>query len=205
VQECEPLEEELLLDGEAQPTYRDRPSRTECPGRGIAVLSYTNIRLSRVRGDSEIFGFQRYEASYPAFQFNVVAVWTGETEEKASSYRQVQAGLGRFAQWSRERPTVLLGDFNSNASFRSRVWPDMVPLIEALGLVSAYHQHFSEPFGGELRPTHFFRGNASAPFHIDYCFIPGQWASRIRAVQVGEYETWRAASDHMPLIVDLDL
>lgn len=205
VQECEPLDDELFLDGECQPGFRDRPSREEVPRRGIAMLSYSDVAMSRLTGESEIAGFQRYEAARGALQFNVVAVWTSAAKPASAAYRQLHAGLTRHAEWLRTRPTVVLGDFNANASFRSRTWPDLMTLTDDLGLVSAYHHHFAEPFGEETRPTHFFLGKESAPFHLDYCFVPGEWASRITEVQVGAYGEWRPWSDHAPVIVDVDV
>ncbi len=41
-------------------------------------------------------------------------------------------------------------------------------------------------------------------FHIDYCFIPRDWAKDIRGVTVGGFHDWIAESDHMPVTVDID-
>lgn len=82
----------------------------------------------------------------------------------------------------------------------------MLQLTRDLGLTSAYHSHFKdEPFGKEKRPTHFHRGKESAPFHLDYIFLPEAWTPRITNVTVGDYSTWHKVSDHAPLIVDLVL
>jgi endonuclease/exonuclease/phosphatase family metal-dependent hydrolase len=114
-------------------------------------------------------------------------------------------GLVQYADWIRERPTVILGDFNDNASFKSGGWQALLDLSMPLGLVSAYHHHFAEEFGAESKPTHFHHGKQDAPFHLDYCFVPDGWAKRIRNVQVGSHEDWHKFSDHVPLTVDLDL
>lgn len=76
---------------------------------------------------------------------------------------------------------------------------------DAFGLVSAYHHHFRESFGVETRPTHFHQGKEEAAFHLDYCFLPGEWAKSIKNVAVGVYNDWNSISDHVPLIVDLGI
>jgi endonuclease/exonuclease/phosphatase family metal-dependent hydrolase len=101
---------------------------------------------------------------------------------------------------------VLLGDLNDNASYRGTRWPDLMALLQPLGLFSAYHHFYSESPGFETRPTHFYRGDETAGFHVDYCFLPDEWRSRIKGVSVGAFSpSWKKVSDHVPLIVDLDL
>lgn len=99
-----------------------------------------------------------------------------------------------------------MGDFNASAAFTGVNWSELVELTESAGLVSAYHFHFKdEPFGKEKRPTHFHRGKESAAFHLDYIFVPRDWAIRITSVTVGDYSSRHKVSDHAPLIVDLAL
>ena len=75
---------------------------------------------------------------------------------------------------------LILGDFKDNASYRSGHWAELLALLHPLGLVSAYHEHFQEPFGAESRPTHYFKGNQGPPFHPDYCFVPKVWPDASR-------------------------
>jgi endonuclease/exonuclease/phosphatase family metal-dependent hydrolase len=76
-------------------------------------------------------------------------------------------------------------------------------------LTSAYHHWFSEPQGGETRPTHYWRDRtADGPrYHIDYVFVLDEWTSRLSAVEVGGFSPWiqHKLSDHVPLRVDIDL
>jgi hypothetical protein len=204
VQEAEPLDDVLLFAGEQQPTFRHR-AQCGLSSRGLATLSYTGIQMACVDEDAPLDGFRRYEANMDGLHFNVVAAWTWETEDK-SRYRQVHRGLQIHADWIHQRPTFLLGDLNDNASFENgRRWRDFMELIGQVGLVSAYHSYFREPFGEESRPTHHHHGYPDRPFHLDYCFLPETWASRITDIQVGRLTDWSDVSDHMPLIVDVDL
>jgi len=205
VQEVEPLDSVLLFAGEHQPTFRDRSYYPSSPRRGIAVLSYTGANIRSVDCEEPIHGFRRYEVRHGSLAFNVVGVWTAVTESRETSYQQAHHGIRRNAEWIRQRPTVILGDFNDNASFKSGNWRHLRQLMESVGLVSAYHQYFREPFGAESRATHFHGGKAAAPFHLDYCFLPSAWAKRVTRVDVGSYEHWHEVSDHVPVVVDIDV
>jgi endonuclease/exonuclease/phosphatase family metal-dependent hydrolase len=108
------------------------------------------------------------------------------------------------------QPTVVAGDFNSNT-----IWDYKRPLTQnhsglvqqltSLGLVSAYHHFFGEVQGAESRPTLYLRRDPRKPYHIDYCFIPQAWSTRLRSVEVGTDEPWARYSDHRPLVVDIDV
>jgi endonuclease/exonuclease/phosphatase family metal-dependent hydrolase len=119
-----------------------------------------------------MYSFRRYEANHGALDFQVIAVWPWATKSRETSYKQTHDGLRHHADWIRQRPTVLLGDFNDNASYKSGNWQALLDLLQPLGLASAYHEHFREPFGAETRPTYFHQGKQTSAFHLDYCFLP---------------------------------
>jgi exodeoxyribonuclease-3 len=102
---------------------------------------------------------------------------------------------------------VLAGDLNSNTIWDSRHkvinHSTVVKILADRGLVSGYHHHFGETHGEESRPTIYFRHHEDKPYHIDYIFIPREWASRLRTVEVGGFETWSKLSDHCPVVVEV--
>jgi exonuclease III len=49
----------------------------------------------------------------------------------------------------------------------------------------------------------FFYRRCDRTFHLDYIFIPREWASRLKTVEVGKCETWLKLSDHCPVVVDV--
>ncbi len=105
-------------------------------------------------------------------------------------------------------PTVMLGDFNSNAIWdgehpTDRCHSALVRKLSDLGLTSAYHSHCGEAQGKESRPTYYQYRHEDQPYHIDYCFLPTAWTGRITAVTVGSHAEWARWSDHMPVVVDL--
>jgi endonuclease/exonuclease/phosphatase family metal-dependent hydrolase len=139
----------------------------------------------------------------------LLAVWACRTGiKKAENYiGQVYQALISHPEWFDGTPVVLAGDLNSN-----KIWDpervvgnhsEVVKILAERGLVSGYHEFFGEAQGAESRPTIYFYRHADRPFHIDYIFIPREWATRIKTVDVGEYEIWSKLSDHCPVTVDI--
>lgn len=203
VPECEDLRSLLLLDGELQPSSRDwHPASVST--RGVGVLSYTGAELVAAPPlGRPIEFFVPLVATKGPETCQVAAVWTSATEDRSTTYRQAHEGLDRYRDWIKARDTVIMGDFN-NATDDRKPWRELVERIEALGLVSAYHQFFHEDFGQESRKTYFHRGKESSTRHIDYCFIPAAWAPRIKNVEVGLHGEWSELSDHVPVTVDIE-
>lgn len=205
VQEVEPFDGTEAFEGDARPTFCDRCADPAFPRRAIGVFSYTDTSLTPVDLSDPLYSFRRYEAHRGDLTFNVVAVWPWQTKSSKTAYRQAHEGLVLHERWIRQRPTVILGDFNANARFKGSNWTDLIGLLKGLGLVSAYHCHRGEAYGDERTPTHFHTGREDRPFHLDYCFIPEAWVPRLECVHVGTYAEWHEKSDHAPLIVDLRL
>src|SRR5262245_60511601 len=162
VQEVEPLDNVLLFAGDAQPTFRERICDPAFPRRAIGMFSYTDVELAPVDGSGCQYSFRRYQARRGGLSFQVVAVWTWATRSRRTSYRQAIDGVYEHGSWISQAPTVIMGDFNDNASYRSGNWSELVQRLQPLGLVSAYHEHFHESFGSESRPTHFFTGKETS-------------------------------------------
>jgi len=141
--------------------------------------------------------------------FLLFAVWTKTGQE----FRYVEAAVRAVHLYRKliaSRPTVFIGDVNSNVFWDASHPADrnhtaLVARLSELGLVSAYHSFFDEAHGAESRPTYYFQWKESRPYHLDYCFIPKAWLPNVRNVWIEPYETWKAHSDHRPLLVDLDL
>lgn len=205
IAEMERLDGALLLDGDVQPTFAHRWC---IPGarRGLGVLSYTGASIEPLDvEDDAAFGFHRMLVSRPEGILQVVAVWTSATSERSTTYRQAHEGLVRHAAWIRQRPTIMLGDFNNNATYeKGRPWADLAALCESLGLVSAYHQFSGEEPGRESQATYFHHRKVTSPWHVDYCFVPSTSVSSLN-VSVGRPEEWLGHSDHVALVVDIDL
>ncbi len=142
--------------------------------------------------------------------FTLVAVWT--TNDKALPYvRSLSTAIDRYAHLlGQGMPVVVMGDFNSNA-----IWDkqhpkhlnhsSMVERLDKFGLVSAHHYHGSLRHGEESESTFYLHRKQEKGFHIEYCFLPKDWAEAISAVRVERFEELASSSDHRPLVVGVTL
>ncbi len=127
-------------------------------------------------------------------------------EQSPSYVKYIDRALAAYGEFLKVKNAILVGDLNSSPVFdgsgSNRPHSQLVNrLSEEFGLVSAYHcVHTDQP---EL-PTYYHNRKQDKPFHIDYCFIPRDWAKDIRGVTVGGFHDWIAESDHMPVTVDID-
>lgn len=105
-----------------------------------------------------------------------------------------------------QRRSIVMGDFNNNLIWDTPGRPEhqaVVELFAELGYQSVYPAHTGEPQGLELSPTLFWYRHPARPYHVDYCYVPGEWLSRVR-LEIGAPDDWLDKSDHMPLTLDLD-
>lgn len=211
-----PLQPTLLVVQECECPSKLRLPR-DCPppddflwhgenlDKGVGIFAYGNLRLTlderydpafrhcipvRVSGDLEL---------------HLLGVWAMGHKQKARSYvGQVYYGVHHYADFLRERDAVVLGDFNSNAIWdRERKISNHSALVQTLGeagLVSVYHTHFDDAPGREQQPTYYHHRSAHQGYHLDYCFVPQPWLSRLQTVTVSPFAPWCTVSDHTPLI-----
>lgn len=174
--------------------------------KGLGVWSpRRTLHLEPVRDPSGEWRWLMQVAVTGLAEFHVLAVW-------AFNHRQVdKTPLARALDLHRDfigaSPTIVLGDFNNNAIWdrpgQSR-HADTVACLDELGMSSAYHVFYGEAHGEESRPTYWRYRHRDKPYHIDYCYVPSEWNTQVRRVDVGTWESWSTASDHAPLIVEFD-
>jgi endonuclease/exonuclease/phosphatase family metal-dependent hydrolase len=117
--------------------------------------------------------------------------------------RVLHAALAHYDAFIREAPTVMIGDFNSNAIWdkrhNERSHSLLVEKLAGLGLHSVYHVLEAEGHGSETIPTWYMYRHHDKGYHLDYAFAPMQMIADAR-VEIGAPEQWLGASDHMPLV-----
>lgn len=205
VQELTRRDTQSELAGDPQPSFRDHDELSNQWERGLGLFSFTGLEIEPVDGEDHSPSFRRYRARLGGLEFQIVGLWTSFRKEHADTYKQAIQGAFNYSDWLLAAPTVVFGDFNDNASYRTTNWPELLEVFTPVGLVSAYHTWTGEKFGHETNPTHFHHKAPTSPWHVDYCFIPEAWAHRLTSVQAGSHKEWGKLSDHMPLIVDVDL
>jgi exodeoxyribonuclease-3 len=177
------------------------------PTKGLAVFAAGPWRVHRAPAPR---GLPRYalpvQVSGPE-SFLLLAVWA-MPHPTIPYVRGMHRAVRACRSLMQAQPTVLLGDFNSNAIWdgehpADRSHSALVRYLGEMGLVSAYHSRYAEAQGRETRPTFFLYRHQRRPYHIDYCFLPTDWLGRIRDVTVGDHRAWATKSDHMPLTVDV--
>ncbi len=171
---------------------------------GIQVRSSGDYRLKRLKAANLPNCVVPIRVSGPV-RFNLLAVWTWP----APSYlRAFTDALAAYSSLLQAGPTVVAGDFNGNPAFdkpRARIkrWSAAFAELQNAGLVSAYHYVNGAAFGRERHATHHFLRKPERPFHIDFCFIPGEWANGKLSARVVAGPEWSRLSDHFPLLVNI--
>jgi len=186
------------------------------PHKGLAVLGFRGTRLHLSSDhDPGLEFIAPVRVDGPA-SFGLLAVWAQNAS--AGLIRKDLPGplnlaLARYRAMLTAGPAVVAGDFNNNVVWDKPGWAmnhaGTVAALESCDLVSAYHAARGEAQGAERTPTHYWRDRKKdgPTYHIDYIFLPRDWAARLREMRVGRFAKWCGAglSDHVPLVVDVAL
>lgn len=201
----------VVLQEVAQPTPRVNGPVVDWRGtsarKGVAIVSCTpGYALTPVDASPDVAPRTAAAVAHAREPFLLVNLWAHPRPSYADdaiatirAWRALAPGL----------PLVVAGDFNVElrAPFATAQHRRLGQCLhDECGLVSAYHAHHGLPYGadGEV-PTYRHLRNARRTWHIDYCFLPAAWASRIRSVDVVDGRAWRTRSDHSPVVVDVDV
>jgi len=174
--------------------------------RGIAVCAHKDYHLEAVDLGAPLRSVLPVRV-IGEIEFNLLAVWSRPEKTSYRNYvQEILGGLEIHREFLKSGPSVVAGDFNSNARWNKDAGKiNHASLMEVLendfGLVSAYHTKFELEHGEELEPTFHMYRHADKGFHIDYYFVPNSW--QIATVEIGELSDWKANSDHCPLIINV--
>jgi exodeoxyribonuclease-3 len=179
--------------------------------KGLAIFSYGDYRFKVLEGHNEnLKMIIPIQVSGGHFNFNLFLIWAYNPDDIEGRYiTQVWKAINYYEELLTDRPTMFIGDFNSNTIWdykkhRLGTHSAVVKLLEDKGIFSTYHTHHKQTQGAEGHPTFYMYRHKDKPYHIDYCFVSRDMLEKLKSVDIGEYDYWSKYSDHVPLIVTFD-
>jgi exodeoxyribonuclease III len=178
--------------------------------KGLGIFSYSGYRFKLHKNHNpELKLIAPVKVSNGEIQFMLFAIWANNPTDKDGQYiTQVWKALTHYKRNIQKKQTILIGDFNSNTIWakprREGNHSTVVKVLEKKGIQSVYHRHFMIEQGKEIHPTHYLYRHRNRPYHLDYCFASGDILNNLRSVEVGDFESWKEYSDHVPIIIHFD-
>ncbi|HSU29373.1 MAG TPA: endonuclease/exonuclease/phosphatase family protein [Chitinophagaceae bacterium] len=175
--------------------------------KGLGIFSYSKYKLSTpIRHNKKLRTIVPISVTHGRSTLTLFAIWANNPDDPDGQYvEQVWKALHHYDHLLTHKRTVLVGDFNSNTiwdrKYREGNHSTVVKRLEEKGIYSSYHLHHKQTQGKEKHPTLYMYRHKDKPYHIDYCFVSKDLASKINSVEVGACEFWTRLSDHVPLIV----
>jgi len=175
--------------------------------KGLGIFSYSDFSLKLHRSHNEALQLiVPLRISRGSFQFILYAIWAHNPGDPDGQYiTQVWKALKHYNRYISKKNTILMGDFNSNTIWdkprREGNHSTVVERLMAKNIFSAYHTHFSSEQGKEADATFYLYKNKEKPYHLDYCFASMDFIERLANVEIGDFESWRKYSDHVPVMV----
>lgn len=179
------------------------------PNKGLAILSYCDLTLELLDvHNPSLQTILPIRASCGKIQLTIFATWANNPNDPDGQYvEQTWKALSHYHQLIKPKNTILLGDFNSNTIWdrksREGNHSTLVKKLAEKNIHSAYHLHFKQEQGKEKHPTLYLYRHKNKPYHIDYCFLSGDLAAKLKSVKVGRHKFWTQYSDHVPVMVEL--
>ncbi len=182
----------------------------ENKNKGLGIFSYGSYRLKLRRNhNSNLKMIVPVAVNNGTLAFTLYAIWANNPQDPDGQYvEQVWKAVNHYKKHL-GRSSMLIGDFNSNTiwdrKYRTGNHSHVVQLLEKKGIKSCYHLHHVQEQGKEMHPTFYLYKHIDKPYHLDYCFVSRDMAEKISAVEIGDHAYWSRYSDHVPVIVTLDV
>ncbi|SMO52615.1 endonuclease/exonuclease/phosphatase family protein [Solitalea koreensis] len=178
----------------------------ENKNKGLGIFAKQNIHIEPLNwenGNTKYFIPCRINN-----EFNLLAAWCHGANSPTFGYIGQLWKYLQLNKFNLEK-SIIAGDFNSNVIWDKwdRWWnhSDVVRELEELNISSVYHSKYNEQPGCEQNPTFFLQRNLSKPYHIDYFFASSEFHTRILQFEIGTANKWLGISDHMPILMVVDM
>lgn len=175
--------------------------------KGLGIFSYSDYRFKLLdTHNPKLQMFIPIAVTNVYFDFTLYAVWANNPNDPDGQYiTQVWKAIHHYDKSLTNRKTILIGDFNSNTIWdrprREGNHTAVVEHLEKKGIYSVYHRYFKQVQGKEEHPTLYMYRHKDKPYHIDYCFASEDITNKLKSVEIGDYDSWKQYSDHVPVIV----
>jgi endonuclease/exonuclease/phosphatase family metal-dependent hydrolase len=179
-------------------------------GHGVIWKKHLSVRRLTSQSNSELHEewVVPFEISGP-INFTFVAIWAQSKSGLRGYVKQIRTAFDAHPEWFQRGDLVVAGDFNSGHRWNAKLAPfnheSLVRFLDGHGLMSAYHSQLESPSNSAEAPTLHWRNKKSAPYHVDYIFIPKTWESQGIDVRLGCHSDWKMLSDHCPLTLALEV
>lgn len=208
VQECEHPDKLIFANAHEKPKHVLWIGTNR--SKGLGIFSYSGLKIKLLKTyNTGLRLIAPIKISNGQNSITLFAIWAHNPEDKDGRYiTQVWKALKHYKRSIKGSKTILAGDFNSNTVWdrphRDGNHSDVVKKLEDKNIYSVYHKYFSQQQGKETHPTHYLYRHQQRAYHLDYCFVSGDLLDNLISVEIGDYETWRLYSDHVPVIVSLN-
>ncbi|BBK77769.1 endonuclease/exonuclease/phosphatase family protein [Clostridium butyricum] len=197
IQECE---NPLTSDDNSYKEFAQNYMWVGYKNKGLGIFGNQNIKLTNNNWDT--YGLEWFISCTVNDNFTLLGLWgSGNYIEDIYVYLKIHQ-----RQLEGLEKVVVCGDFNSNSIWdkkhKRRTHSAVVEDLEKLNLYSCYHLKNDEVQGSETKPTFYLYRKSNKGYHIDYCFCSKE---HLKDLQIGEFSKWIKLSDHMPLVVDVDI
>jgi exodeoxyribonuclease-3 len=206
----------LLARGELKGLSGDPVWIGRNPHKGLAIFAFNGYAVRLLEGFHATLRYIAPVRVTGPSECNLLAAWAQNAS--AGMTRKLQSGplrraLTKYKSFLHGQPAIVAGDLNNNVIWHRPGWRmnhgTAVAILESYGLVSAYHALRGEAQGRESAPTLYWRDRSKdgPTYHIDYVFLPERWLRHVREFTIGSFEDWCGSglSDHVPVVVDIDL
>jgi len=179
--------------------------------KGLGIFAYGQLKLTVLEQYNPEFRMViPIAVTGGKLDFTLYAIWAYNPLDRDGHYiTQVWKAINYYDHLLLNKRTMLVGDFNSNTIWdkprREGNHSTVVGNLELKGIHSVYHKHFNQIQGKELHPTLYMYRHKEKPYHIDYCFVSEDILEKLISVEIGEYDSWKLHSDHVPLVATFDI
>ncbi|CAN5383978.1 hypothetical protein BH20BAC1_BH20BAC1_23730 [soil metagenome] len=152
--ECE--HPDKLLFTTDLPKPKDTPWFGKNQHKGLAILSYGDYRFKVLENHNDNFKMIiPIAVTEGHFDFNLFLIWAYNPDDTEGRYiTQVWKAVSHYDELLTDRPTMLIGDFNSNTIWdykkhRLGSHAGVIKQLENKKIFSTYHLHYNQIQGTE--------------------------------------------------------